>query len=71
MLGQPEFIHRPDMRIDHAENNFDPESLAHNAGAVTGEFVCIRKIGVAALGEFFLVNVRNKAFGQGRRVRGG
>src|SRR5438094_7864334 len=60
MLRQPEFIHRPDMRVNHAENNFDAESLAHYTSAVTGELVRIRKIGITACLEFLFIHVRNK-----------
>src|SRR2546429_54431 len=68
MLRQPEFIHRPDMRVNHAENNFDAESLAHYTSAVTGELVRIRKIGITACLEFPFIRIRNKSFGQERRV---
>src|SRR5205814_2492930 len=68
MLRPHECLHHPDMRDNHAENNLDAKSMQHYTNAVTGELVRIRKIGNTARLEFPLIPIRNKSFGQERRV---
>src|SRR4030095_3288721 len=68
MLRQPEFIHRPDTGVNHAENNFDAEALTHYTSAITSELVRVRKIGITARLEFLFIDIRNKVFGEDRRV---
>ena len=62
MLGQLQFVHRAHVRIDDAKNDVYSEPLTHDTGAVTSGFVCISKIGIAALGQFPFIKFRNKAF---------
>ena len=71
MLRQLKFVHRPDRGFDQTENNFDPKPLAYHAGAVASELICIREIGVPARIEFLLIDIRNKAFSQSRRLFAG
>src|SRR6266513_3245994 len=68
MLRQPEFIHRPDTGVNHAENNFDSEALTHYASAITGELVRVREIGITARLEFLFIHIRNKVLGEDCRV---
>src|SRR5207302_318244 len=68
MLGQTELVHRAHLCVDDAKHEIDPESLAHDAGAIPAEFIRVSKIGVAALVQLRFVQLRKKPFRECERV---
>ena len=68
-LRQAEFIHRPQLGVDDAEDDVDAEPLPHDAGAEAAEGSGVGKIDVAALGEKLLLRVVEKAHGEPLGVR--
>src|SRR4029453_18774626 len=44
------------------------EALTHYTSAITSELVRVRKIGITARLEFLFIDIRNKVFGEDRRV---
>ena len=64
VLRQAELVHRPDVRINNAEDEIDPEPLPHHAGAITPMRIRISKIGVAPGAERFALGRRQETFRQ-------
>lgn len=70
MLGQSELVHRPHLRVDDAKDEIDAQSLTDDARAITAGRIRVGKIGVTAVIQLRLLRVREKAFGQGKRLFG-
>ena len=65
MLRQAQLVHGADLRVDDAEDNIDPEPLAHHAGPKSAKLIGVGKISISALSQVRLLQIGEKTFCQG------
>ena len=58
MLGQTEFIHRANARVDNAKDDVGAEPLSDYARAKAAETIRVSEIGIAALSDLCLARIR-------------